>query len=172
MQEKSSKKPEERTILSDLLESEKVRDAALKIAVREGTIALDKYKKSRQIVEEGVLRLRLILDVEDDYFPLIEVKFDDLHVGYINDKRQSNKGKFKVESYKRGTGKWDKIKVRATPVRRWERYFREGTKTARFAPTPEDAAKPVTVYIPVRRRLTPWRSKRKVPSDLQCVEGR
>lgn len=139
--------------LDDLVAQPKIQQALTKLAVKQGTVALQKYKHSRRIVEEGVLRLKLFLHVEDRGKPLSEVSVDDLILGYINQPRTPpNEGTFKVECYKKGNGKWDEHTIQVAPIGDDARYFKMGKKTARFAPTPDNPDVPVAVYINIKRK--------------------
>ena len=153
------------SFMEQLLASEKAKDVLLEGAIKQGTYAIEKYKKASSIVEEGVLHLRVVLDVEGDYKPIVEVKIDDLFLGYINEDKEnkSNEAYFKVECYKRGSGKWDRHTLAVTPVRKYSNYFNSASKKSRFAPTPGDSVEEVTVYIPVSMKRN-WLGRKKDPS--------
>ncbi len=143
-------------LLDEISRNQKLQQVVAKEMLKQGTAALEKYKKSRRIVEDGILYLRLILEVEENDNPLFEVKIDDLILGYINDpvgsQKENNEATFKVECYKRGDGRWDRHTIQVSPIKGYSKYYDKGKKTARFAPTPDNPDEPVTVYIPVRRK--------------------
>ena len=166
-QKNNSNDTQQEGILEKFLQNDKLKNAAIELAVKQGTYAIEKYKKKSSIVEEGVLHLYIVLDVEDGHQPLVEIMVDDLFLGYINEKKKkTNKSVFKVECYKRGDGKWDEHEIKANPVRDFAKYFHSGQKKARFAQTPEDSSSPVPVYIGIKR-LRNWRGKPKaIPQIL------
>ena len=141
-------------LLDEISRNRKLQQVVAKEILKQGTAALEKYKKSRRIVEEGVLYLRLKLEVEENEKPLFEVKIDDLILGYINEpvesKTPNNEAIFKVECYKRGDSRWDRHTIQVSPIKEYANYYDKGKKTARFAPTPDNPDEPVTVYIPIR----------------------
>jgi hypothetical protein len=154
--EETSENSQKKNIFADFWENKEIKEAAINVAIKEGTYAIKKYKKTRGIVEEGILYLHIILDINDKYHPLVEVQVDDLLLGYINEKKKTNEETFKVECYKRGSGKWDKHTVRVTPIGNHSIYFKPGCRTSRFAPTPKNSKKSVTVHIPIKHRRNWW----------------
>jgi len=153
--------------IDTLIQSDKLKEAAVKLAVKEGTFAIEKYKKKGAIVEEGTLSLKVVLDVEDAYMPLTEIRVDDLHLGYINEKRKCNEADFNVPCYKKGDGKWDTLKVIAKPIRDYAKYFNTGSYTARFAPSSGGRVKTITVYIPITIRRNWYRKKVDIPKTFE-----
>lgn len=149
----------EDSFLNRLSKEDKLKEAVAKELLKTGTVALEKFRNARRIVEERVVWLRIVLDVEEKGVPLVEVSVDDQLLGYINEEGDKviNEKIFTLECYKRGDGKWGRRKITVSPVRDSAAIYFPSIKRARFAPVPDnsnkdDSNKLTTVYIPIRRK--------------------
>mgnify|MGYP003387393017 CR=1 FL=1 len=126
--------------------------------------AKKKYEKSKLIVEEGELALNVILNVEGEGFPHVEVSINGELLGYINDPDEqggNNCGKFVIECYKRGSSNWDKKTVNIIPVMSSASLYKKSKVTKRLGGS-ASTEKSINIYIPVALQRA-WYGLKKSP---------